>query len=233
MTFAALGGTGLSVVASLTAQNSKGVTDTLSVSGPFVAHQIETLLADMPPAASKTGLLCSAEVVEAVASLADRLGPVVVDPVLGSTGGQNLVSRDVPDALCRKLLPVAALVTPNLAEAAVLAGFPVEDRESMLAAGRSILETGVGAVLVKGGHLRGDPVDLLLTEAGTEEFSDSRLEVPEVRGTGCALSAAIAVGLAGGDMMRTAVIGARRFVRESLATAAPAGRGAWHLGRAD
>lgn len=232
MTFAALGISGTSCLSSLTAQNTTGVVETLAVSGTFLARQIEALLVDLPPDASKTGLLPSAEAVSVVASFAGRLGPLVVDPVLASTGGQTLVEAAVPEALRAQLLPLTALVTPNLAEAEALTGVPVTDADSMAAAGRALLDTGVGAVLIKGGHLAGDPMDLLLTEAGAEKFSAPRLEVPDVRGTGCALSAAIATGLARGLPIRSAVVEGRRFVRDSLRTAAPAGSGAWHLGDA-
>lgn len=232
MTFAALGISGTSCLSSLTAQNTNGVVETLAVSGTFLARQIETLLVDLPPDASKTGLLPSAEAVSVVASFAGRLGPLVVDPVLASTGGQTLVEVAVPEALRAQLLPLTALVTPNLAEAEALTGVPVTDADSMAAAGRALLDTGVGAVLIKGGHLAGDPIDLLLTEAGAEKFSAPRLEVPDVRGTGCALSAAIATGLARGLPIRSAVVEGRRFVRDLLRTAAPVGSGAWHLGEA-
>ena len=103
----------------------------------------------------------------------------------------------------------------------------------MLAAARSLLDMGARSVLVKGGHLEGDPVDLLVDAKGYEEFSEPRLAVPDVRGTGCALSAAIAAALAQGHSMSEAVVAARAFVRASLAAAAPAGQGAWHLGRPD
>lgn len=232
-TFDAWGVEGLGVLSCLTAQNSTGVTEILPVPGTFVARQIEALLDDMPPVASKTGLLLSTEVVEAVAQVGARLGPLVVDPVLMTTSGQALVGADVKESIRTHLVPLATLLTPNLQEAASLAGFPVHDRASMLAAARSLLDMGARSVLVKGGHLEGDPVDLLVDAKGYEEFSEPRLAVPDVRGTGCALSAAIAAALAQGHSMSEAVVAARAFVRASLAAAAPAGQGAWHLGRPD
>ena len=229
--FAALGVEGLGVLASLTAQNTTGVSETLTVPGAFVARQIDALLADLPPAATKTGLLLSVDVVEVIARTASRLGPLVVDPVLITTAGQALVDADVQEAIRRQLLPVTTLVTPNLAEAAALVGFPVVDRPSMHAAAQALLGYGAASVLVKGGHLDGAPIDLLVSPTGVEEFVEPRIQVPDVRGTGCALSAAIVAGLVQGRSMSAAVAQARGFVRAGLAAAAPAGQGAWHLGR--
>ena len=231
----ALGGYAATAITALTAQNTTGVYGVQEVPVDFIAQQMELVLRDIGADALKTGMLHSPAVLDCVAEIFAREAagiPLVVDPVLASTGGQTLVEAAVPEALRAQLLPLTALVTPNLAEAEALTGVPVTDADSMAAAGRALLDTGVGAVLIKGGHLAGDPMDLLLTEAGAEKFSAPRLEVPDVRGTGCALSAAIATGLARGLPIRSAVVEGRRFVRDSLRTAAPAGSGAWHLGDA-
>jgi hydroxymethylpyrimidine/phosphomethylpyrimidine kinase len=230
-TFAAFGVRGTSVFSCLTAQNSQQVDAVEPVRAAFVTRQLKTLLRDLRPAASKTGLLASAEVVEAVADAAESLGPLVVDPVLVSTSGAALAGEGVRDAMLNRLLPQAALVTPNLAEAGALTATVVTDLPSMLRAGELLLAKGAQAVLVKGGHLKGDPVDLLVTTQGSREFRAERIDVPAVRGTGCALSAAITAGLASGQCLDDAIDAARAFLHNALRGAEKVGSGAWHLGR--
>ncbi|MFP6663554.1 MAG: bifunctional hydroxymethylpyrimidine kinase/phosphomethylpyrimidine kinase [Deltaproteobacteria bacterium] len=230
-TFATLGVRGMSVLSCLTAQNSQQVDAVEPVPAAFVAQQLATLLRDFRPAASKTGLLASAEAVVAVADVAGRLGPLVVDPVLASTSGSDLVAAGVREAILTRLLPQAALVTPNLAEAGALTETLVTDLASMRRAAEILLATGVKAVLVKGGHLAGDPVDLLLTSERSRELHASRIDVPPVRGTGCALSAAITAGLAQGKGLEDAIDAARAFLGDALGRAEKVGGGAWHLGR--
>jgi hydroxymethylpyrimidine/phosphomethylpyrimidine kinase len=230
-TFAALGVRGMSVLSCLTAQNSQQVDAVDPVPAAFVAQQLQTLLQDFRPAATKTGLLASVGVVRAVADAIGRLGPLVVDPVLASTSGTALVGTGVREAILTCLLPRAALVTPNLAEAGALTETTVTDLASMRRAAEILLATGTKAVLVKGGHLDGDPVDLLVTGEGSRELRAVRIDVPAVRGTGCALSAAIVAGLAQGKGMQDAIDAARVFLRSALDSAEQVGGGAWHLGR--
>lgn len=217
---AAHGGLGLPVVTTATIQSSAGVRGHAPVAPVIVHAQIQAVLADLPVAAVKIGALGSAAVADAVAAALRDLGaPVVLDPVLGATRGAALLDR--PEALAG-LLPGAALVTPNLAEAAALVGAPVPDRAGMRAAARALLGRGARAVLVKGGHLEGAPVDLLADADGELELVGRR--VPgEARGTGCALSSAIAARLAQGEPLRAAVGGAKAWLEEALEAAVPMG----------
>lgn len=231
-TFAAFEVRGFGVVAALTAQNTKEVAAVEAVGTGLLRRQLETLLDDMRPSATKVGLLGSSGAVEVVAdaAAAGHLGPLVVDPVLRSTSGDTLAASDLAAVLRDRLLPQTALLTPNLDEAAALTGEAVQDEAAMERAGKRLCELGAGAVLVKGGHLAGDPVDLLVTENGAERFSSPRIAVPAVRGTGCALSSAITAGLARGWPLRRAVEDARGWLRRALEAAGPVGEGAWLLG---
>lgn len=232
-TFAALGVRGTSVLSCLTAQNSASVAEVMPLSATFVASQLDSLLADMPPAATKTGLLGSAEVVELVAALAaaGRLGAFVVDPVLLASSGDTLAGREVSEAIALKLVPHVTLLTPNLHEAGILTDSCVANVDEMRRAGEVLCERGAGAVLVKGGHLPGPPTDILVTASGVKEFVGERIDTPEVRGTGCALSAAITARLAAGDRLDVAIAAGREYLRRGLWGAEAVGRGAWHLGR--
>ena len=228
-TFHQFGVFGTSVIVALTAQNTLGLDAVETVSEAMVAAQLAALAADLPPAALKTGMLADASLVRLVAKTIREHGwrPLVVDPVMVSTSGHRLLSPEAEDVVRESLLPLAALVTPNLDEAAILTGRAVHDEPSMEEAGRTLLSFGAGAALVKGGHLAGEAIiDLLITPEGTQPFRRRRIVTTSTHGTGCTLSAAITAGLALGRGLEAAVADALDYVHRAI-VAAP-GLGAGH-----
>src|SRR5690606_22281185 len=179
--------------------------------------------------AVKTGMLSSAAIIEAVADGLEQhgLGPVVVDPVMISKSGYALLRPDAVEALKRRVLPLARLVTPNAHEAEALAGFPVRTRADARRAAEAILALGPQAVLVKGGHLEGeaDAVDVLLDEDGERLFHAERIATPHTHGTGCTYASAIAANLAKGHGLAEAVDRAKRYLTEAIRHALPLGGG--------
>ena len=225
----ALGGFAATAVTALTAQNTNGVHGVLEVPPAFVAQQIDVVLSDIGADAIKTGMLHRPEVLDAVIGALDRANtkaPIVVDPVMVAKGGASLLDIDARAAVRQRLIPRAAILTPNVPEAEILAEMTISDQESMLAAGRKLLTLGSKAVLMKGGHMPGDQVvDLLLHEAGVERFASPRLDSRHTHGTGCTLASAIACGLAQGLVISAAVERARNYVLEAIRTAPGLGRG--------
>lgn len=231
-TFAAHGVYGVSAITAITAQNTVSVTGVAEVAPALVRAQVAAVCGDFPVAAAKTGMLSSAAIIGAVAeSAARRRLPLVVDPVMVAKTGDRLLRPEAVDALRRRLLPRAALLTPNLPEAADLTGRTVEDEAAMREAAGRLLAMGAKAVLVKGGHLPGGEVVDFFTD-GREEavFRAPRIETRATHGTGCALSAAVAAGLALGRTLREAVEAALAYVRTAMLRAAPLGRGHGPLG---
>lgn len=217
---------GTSVITLLTAQNTVGVQAIERLSPAFVLAQLDSVLSDVPPLAAKTGALGAAELVEAVAERAKRFAfPLIVDPVMVSKHGHELCDGRTAEAIRSALLPLAALVTPNLAEAERLSGVTIESRDAMLTAARRIASLGPRHVLIKSGHRRIDPVDLLWSEGRAEFLPVERIETTSTHGTGCTLSAAIAARLARGESLRDAVLGARRFVHGAIRSAPAIGGG--------
>ncbi len=220
------GAYGEAVVTLLTVQNTRTVSAVEVLDPAFVTAQLDAVLADIPPHAAKTGALGNAAVIAAVAERARDFGfPLVVDPVMVSKHGAPLIADEAVDALVGRLLPHAALVTPNLAEAARLTGAPVEDAAGMERAARRIAAMGPRHVLVKGGHLAGDAMDLLLSDGRVHAFAAPRIDSVHTHGTGCVLSASIAARLARGDTVPAAVAGAKDFVRRAIAGAPGLGSG--------
>lgn len=225
-TFHQFGVYGEAVVTLVTVQNTVGVTRVECMAPDLVAEQIRAVVTDIPPAAVKTGALGDREIIEAVADLAaDFRFPLIVDPVLVSKRGAALLAPDAIEILKTRLLPHAFLVTPNLEEAAILAGIEVRDLDSMRAAARKILDLGPQAVLVKGGHLAGDAIDVLLYQGGWTEFTAPRVETRHTHGTGCTYSAAITALLASGQELPTAIRNAKRYITEAIRTNPGLGRG--------
>jgi hydroxymethylpyrimidine/phosphomethylpyrimidine kinase len=227
-TFQQFGVFGTSVIVALTAQNTRGVLAVETVSESMVAAQLDALAQDLPPAAVKTGMLANAGHVRLVAKAIReyRWTPLVVDPVMVASSGDRLLSIDAEDVVRESLLPLAALVTPNLDEAAILTGRAVHDVATMERAGESLLRFGAGAALVKGGHLASEELtDVLVTSAGVHHFRHARLETTSTHGTGCTLSAAVAAGLALGRDLETAVSDALDYVNRAIAAAPGLGAG--------
>ena len=225
--FAAHGLHGACAVAAVTAQNSVRVAAWVALEPAMVAAQIEAVADDMTVAAVKTGVLGSAAIVRAVAEVISRrkLPHLVVDPVMVAKSGDRLLDAHAGEAYREALFPLATLVTPNLAEAAVLTGLPVTNLAEMKAAARVLHRVGAGAVLVKGGHLEGDPVDLLYAGGEMIELPGVRLATNNTHGTGCTLAAAIAARLALGEPLEGAVRGAKGYLTEALRHGYAVGRG--------
>ena len=227
-TFHAFGVFGCSAVTAVTAQNTLGVHAVHPVPGEVVRAQIDAVVADLAPAAVKTGMLATAHLVRAVAAGIRHhgLSRYVLDPVMVSSTGHQLLAPDAVDAVRTELIPLAAALTPNAHEAAILTGRPIEGPEDLEAAGRELLRMGARAALVKGGHLRGvEAVDVLITDEVQRVWSRPRLETTAGHGTGCTLSAALAAGLASGRSLLDAADAAVDFVVRALGSAPGLGAG--------
>ena len=227
-TFSALGVYGMTAITAVTVQNTKGVEAFEEISPSVVADQIRAVATDIGVDAAKTGMLASAAIVEAVAEAIEEtsIGNLVVDPVFVSKHGHPLLADDAVEGLRRRILPLATVVTPNLPEAAGLAGFEVETRDDMHRAARAILNLGPRSVLVKGGHLQEGRASDLFVEGDAEIWIDAeRIDTPHTHGTGCTISAAIAAYLARGERLEDAVRGAKAFVTEAIRNALEIGDG--------
>jgi hydroxymethylpyrimidine/phosphomethylpyrimidine kinase len=227
-TFAALGVYGVTVITAITAQNTVGVRAVQDVNIDVINAQLDAVADDFAIAALKTGMLSSAAIIEAVAAGIVRHGlrPLVVDPVMIAKSGDRLLAEDAVDALRRKLLPLAEVVTPNIPEAEVLAGRAIRTRDDRLAAARAIMDLGAQSVVIKGGHSEDDPiVDLLVDSEGVHEYRAARIVTTSTHGTGCTFSAAIAAGLAVGLDLPRAVAEARDYLSRALASAPGLGHG--------
>jgi hydroxymethylpyrimidine/phosphomethylpyrimidine kinase len=227
-TFHQFGVFGTSVVCAVTAQNTLGVRGWSALPAALVRQQLDAVADDLPPAAVKTGMLGSAELVETVAAgIAERHLPhYVLDPVMVATSGDRLLDRDAERLIAERLAPLATVVTPNLDEAGILVGREIATPAAMERAGRDLVARGAQAALVKGGHLAGDEVvDVLVTAARARRFTRPRIATRSTHGTGCTLSAAIAAGLAHGRPLEQAVADALDFVHRAIAAAPGLGAG--------
>lgn len=227
-TLTALGAYAATAITALTAQDTLGVHEVLPVPAAFIARQINLVLDDIGADAIKTGMLGEAAAIEAIArALGDHPAlPLVLDPVMLAKGGATLAGTAAVAAMKRSLIPMAALITPNVPEAEVLAGTRIPDLATMQDVAVSLLTLGASAVLLKGGHLPGGTVvDVLATQEGVEAFSAPRIDSKHTHGTGCTLASAIAAGLAQGMGLRGAVVRARAYVRAAIAAAPGFGAG--------
>ncbi len=226
-TFSALGVYGMSAVAALTSQNSLGINGIIEIDPDFVSSQIRSVVLDIGVDAVKTGMLSNAAIISRVSSdLKDlRLEKVVVDPVMVAKSGDRLLKADAIDALVSQLLPVVLIITPNLQEAEVLTGMRVECADDMKCAAVKLKEFGPKYVLIKGGHLPGNPVDLLWDGRNFREYAGVRHQTPHTHGTGCTLASAIAAFLARGSSVEDAVARAKAYVTGAIAKGLPLGLG--------
>ena len=209
---------GMSVIAAVTAQNSLGVQGVWPLPVEAVLAQLDSVLVDIGADAVKTGMLASPELVAAVAArLAPLSVPLVVDPVGVSKHGDALLQDEAVEVLRSALLPLATVATPNLAEVEQLTGFRVEDERDLRRGAEAVLAYGPKWVLVKGGHLPGEPVDLLTDGTAEHRLRGPRLDNRHTHGTGCTLASAIAARLAVGDDVPTAVAAAKRYITGAIA----------------
>lgn len=228
-TVTVLGGYAASAITAITAQNTLGVHGIHPVPQDMIAGQITAVLEDIGADAIKIGMLGTAEtattVGEVLAGYADDI-PIVLDPVMVAKGGASLLDDDAVGALKAKVLPLARVVTPNAPEATVLTGLDVTTPDDLAAAGAALREFGVDAAVMKGGHLPGDTVtDAVVTADGVEAFTEARVDTHHTHGTGCTLSSAIAVCLAQGMDLVSAVKKARAYVFVAMVNAPGLGAG--------
>ncbi|RQH01695.1 bifunctional hydroxymethylpyrimidine kinase/phosphomethylpyrimidine kinase [Bradyrhizobium sp. RP6] len=222
-TFAALGVYGASVITALTAQNTRGVIGIHAVPAGFVAEQIDAVFSDLDIGAVKIGMVAQAASIDAIAAALSRWSPrhVVLDPVMVATSGDRLLASEAVDALRTSLIPLAAVITPNLPEAAALLDEPVAASEAEIESqGRRLLALGCGAVLVKGGHGEGaESIDYLVDADSRIALAAPRIATRNTHGTGCSLSSAIAAGLARGENLENAVRNAKAWISAAIAAA--------------
>lgn len=228
-TFSAFGVYGASVLTALTAQNTRGVDDVLAVPPAFVSAQLDAVLSDLAVGAAKTGMLANAGIINAVAEALERHGPIplVCDPVMVATSGDVLLEPAAVAALRERLIPRAALLTPNIPEAARLLGVPeAAGLDEMARQAEALQELGCGAVLLKGGHGGSRAaVDLLADVDGVRPLEAPRLATRNTHGTGCTLAAAVTALLAAGDPLERAVRRAKTYVWRALEAGANLGVG--------
>jgi hydroxymethylpyrimidine/phosphomethylpyrimidine kinase len=226
-TFQALGVYGASTLTAITAQNTVGVTAVHEIPTDVIAAQIDAVVSDIGVEAAKTGMLSSAEIIATVAERIRhwRLERLVVDPVMVAKSGDRLLREDAVAALISQLLPLAMVLTPNVPEAEVLVGRPLQTEADLRQAAREILAMGPRTVLMKGGHREGDATDIFFDGDDFIQLESPRFDTPNTHGTGCTLSAAIAAGLARGSSPREAVAEAKRYVSEAIRRSEPLGAG--------
>jgi hydroxymethylpyrimidine/phosphomethylpyrimidine kinase len=226
-TFSALGVYGTSALTAITAQNTRAVTAVFELPSEVVAAQIDAVVADIGADAVKTGMIASSELIRVVAGRVreHRLSPLVVDPVMVAKSGDRLLREEAVEALRRELVPLATVVTPNLPEAGVLVGRAVRSPDEMRAAAADIVGLGARSVVVKGGHLAGDPVDVFYDGERYLELPARRVETSSTHGTGCTFASAIAALLARGQDLEAAIRGAKAYLTAAIEQAYPIGHG--------
>jgi len=226
-TYAAHGVFGICALTAVTAQNTLGVTMVEVLPPAMVAAQIDAVAVDLRPAATKIGMLGSAEIVRTVtaALLRHHLPNIVLDTVMVAKGGARLISEDAVAAIREELLPLAAIVTPNVPEAEALVGLSIRSIADMRRAAGAIADLGAKAVLLKGGHLEGAATDVLWADGRVVELTAPRVDTRHTHGTGCTLSAAIAARLATGDGLEDAVRAAKNYVTRAIQQAPGLGAG--------
>jgi hydroxymethylpyrimidine/phosphomethylpyrimidine kinase len=239
-TVSALGVYGMTAITALTAQNTLGVFEVVEMDPRFVARQIQVCLEDIGCDAVKTGMLSNAAIIEAVAGTLHerRQCALVVDPVMIAKSGTPLLNPQAVETLKRILLPLATVVTPNLYEAGALLGREIKTLKQMQDAARAIRDLGPENVVIKGGHLEGDAVDVLFDGQEFLEFRAERVQTKNSHGTGCIFASAIAAGLAKGKTVQESVAGAKEFVTFAISSGLPLGGGQgpanpWFLSRSD
>lgn len=218
---------GMSVITALTAQNTTGVYDILEATPEFIAKQLDCVFEDIFPDAVKIGMVSNPEIIKVITEKLEKYQPkfMVIDPVMISTSGSRLLSDHAREALITKLLPLGSIITPNIPEAQNLCGFEIDTKAKMVEAGKVIGKMITGAVLIKGGHSKGDADDLLYMNGQEIWFKEEKINNPNNHGTGCTLSSAIACRLAKGASMDESVRLAKEYVTGALENGLDIGRG--------
>ena len=226
-TFAAFGVYGTSVLTAITAQNTLRVTDVLELPATLVASQIDAIVSDIGTDAVKTGMLSSSAIIDAVVDKLReyRLANVVVDPVMVAKSGDKLLQDEAVEALRTRLIPLAAVVTPNIPEAQVLTGRKVESLDDARTAAGELVRMGARVAVVKGGHLQGPATDIMYDGREFRAFTHQRIATTSTHGTGCTFASAVAAGLARGTPVRDAVSQAKTYVTAAIRNAFPMGKG--------
>ncbi|MCH8184951.1 MAG: bifunctional hydroxymethylpyrimidine kinase/phosphomethylpyrimidine kinase [Chloroflexi bacterium] len=226
-TFAAFGVYGTSVVTAITAQNTQRVTDVLELPATLIASQIDAIVSDIGTDAVKTGMLSSSAIIDAVVDKLReyRLANVVVDPVMVAKSGDKLLQDEAVEALRTRLIPLAAVVTPNIPEAQVLTGRKVESLDDARTAAGELVRMGARVAVVKGGHLQGPATDIMYDGREFRAFTHQRIATTSTHGTGCTFASAVAAGLARGTPVRDAVSQAKTYVTAAIRNAFPMGKG--------
>jgi hydroxymethylpyrimidine/phosphomethylpyrimidine kinase len=226
-TFSALGVFGTSALTAITAQNTRAVTAVFELPPDLVAAQIDAVVTDIGADAVKTGMIANSELIRIVAAKIREYGltNLVVDPVMVAKSGDRLLREEAVAALRTELLPLATVVTPNLPEAEVLVDRPVAALDQMRAAAADIVALGARSVVVKGGHLPGDPIDIFYDGEHYLELPAKRVETTSTHGTGCTLASAIAAYLARGSDLEAALRGAKAYLTAAIEHAYPVGHG--------
>lgn len=239
-TITSLGGYAATAITAVLVQDTTAVHHVLPMSAAMVAAQMRAVIEDIGVDVIKSGMLATGSIIAGMADVlaeAKQAGmniPYVLDPVLATSSGSRLLRESAVTEMTGLLLPRAALITPNIPEAAILTGLEVGGVDDMRRAGAALLDKGAQAVLITGGHMEGgssaEITDLLLTGEGETLFTDSRIVSKASRGTGCTLASAIATGLAKGEGLIDAIQGARQYVRDAILAAPGLGRGQGPLG---
>lgn len=226
-TIFALGAYPLTVISALTAQNSLGVDSILKVPPDFIGAQLNSVISDMSPHATKTGMLLNLGIVKTVVGIVEknRLPSLVVDPVILSSTGKVLLESDAISAMRKQLLPLAIVVTPNLHEAEVLSGRKVSNTEEMVAAAQRIKQFGPANVIITGGHLENECVDIVYDGKKVYRFGGPRIESEHIHGSGCVFSAALATLLAMGNSVIKGAEMANNFTRRAISKGFKVGKG--------
>lgn len=220
-----------SVITALTAQNTTGVFDIMEATPEFVAAQLDAVFSDIFPDAVKIGMVSNSEIIRVIAQKLKEYDAknIVVDPVMVSTSGCRLISEEAQKTLREVLLPLGTVITPNIPEAEVLSGISIKDEDGMVSAAEIIAEKYSGAILVKGGHLVNDAVDLLYKDGSYKWFRAKKINNPNTHGTGCTLSSAIACNLAADKSLDESIACAKEYLTGALAAMLDLGKGAGPL----
>lgn len=221
----------MSAITALTAQNTVGVFDIFEATPEFVGKQLDAIFTDIFPDSIKIGMVFSSKIIKAIVGKLKQYNAknIVVDPVMVSTSGCRLISEDAQKALINELLPIGTIITPNIPEAEVLCGFKINNEGDMIKAAEAISEKHSGAILVKGGHLVNDAVDLLYENGSIHWYKSERINNPNTHGTGCTLSSAIACNLAEGKSLDEAIRNAKKYLTGAIAAGLDLGKGSGPL----